>query len=169
MTASKEVTSEYLFESFVTTNCRDGSALNQDIATSQQFQSLVRKNKFEKRNTQLTVKFLVKYLRLYFKENTKCTTMLKRVIKYFTLFNNFLYSWFIFYINDNSTKLRHSLKCNAHYITFKVAPLGPISLCLLFTNLSLFRTEFFILIISHVTSSSNTRDAWKKIEQTDKK
>lgn len=43
--------------------------------------------------------------------------------------------------------------------TFSVAPLGPMSLCLLLTNLSLFRTRDRILIMSHATPSSNTRTA----------
>lgn len=41
-------------------------------------------------------------------------------------------------------------------LTFSVLPSGPIILCLLFANLSLFRTTFPILIISHVTPSSST-------------
>ena len=42
-------------------------------------------------------------------------------------------------------------------LTFNVAPFGPRSLCLLFTNLSLLRTKDPIFIMSHATSSSKTR------------
>ena len=42
-------------------------------------------------------------------------------------------------------------------LTFNVAPFGPISLCLLFTNLSLLRTSDPIFIMSQATSSSSTR------------
>lgn len=38
--------------------------------------------------------------------------------------------------------------------TFKVLPSGPMILCLLFTNRSLFRTRFPILMISHAMLSS---------------
>ena len=42
-------------------------------------------------------------------------------------------------------------------LTLSVAPFGPRSLCLLFTNLSLLRTKDPIFIMSHATSSSKTR------------
>ena len=42
-------------------------------------------------------------------------------------------------------------------LTFNVAPFGPRSLCLLFTNLSLLRTKDPVFIMSHATSSSKTR------------
>ena len=45
--------------------------------------------------------------------------------------------------------------------TFKVEPFGPINLCRLFTNLSLFLQSEAILIISQAISSSNTLTAYK--------
>ena len=50
--------------------------------------------------------------------------------------------------------------------TFSVAPLGPMSLCLRLTNLSLFRTKDRILIISQATPSSNTRTAYAEYNVT---
>lgn len=44
--------------------------------------------------------------------------------------------------------------------TFKVLPSGPMILCRLFTNRSLFETVFPILIMSHATASSSILTAW---------
>ena len=44
-------------------------------------------------------------------------------------------------------------------LTLRVAPPGPTSRCLRLTNLSLFLTRDLILMMSHATSSSSTRNA----------
>lgn len=45
--------------------------------------------------------------------------------------------------------------------TLSVDPLGPMSLCLLFTNRSLVLTSVPILVMSHAMSSSKIRTAWR--------
>lgn len=50
---------------------------------------------------------------------------------------------------------------NISLYTFKVEPFGPINLCRLFTNLSLFLQSEAIFIISQAISSSNTLTAYK--------
>ena len=59
-----------------------------------------------------------------------------------------------------------ALYLNIHFYdiryTLRVEPLGPISLCLLFTNLSVFLTSDPILIISQALSSSKILSACNK-------